>query len=333
MRVEAHGGAMTNATIPDPPTATPNTTSNSNTPNIAAPHTASHSAGPESSASRFATRIGPVDSAVGCRSTTIATTIAPSERPRHCTPLLVELDREWARLRRRPQALRRVRSWSHDPALAPIVSVIRDLDELVRATSPIAGGVGSGDDILRSLITLATDDELAGRIVLQRILPGLISRSRRWDGHARGGDACDVSIGAAWLAIRTFDVRARSRHVAPSLIADALWIGFRRGARRKVEQEVPVPANVLTAYPAPAHEAAPLEALAGTLRAARRAGVPAADLELMRRIVVAGSPSQAARQCKVTVRTIRNRRDAATWKIRRALGPDWADWTDPVVAA
>ena len=53
----------------------------------------------------------------------------------------------------------------------------------------------------------------------------------------------------------------------------------------------------------------------------------------MRRIVAAGSPSRAARNCKVTVRTIRNRRDTAAWKIRRALGPEWGDWTDPLVAA
>lgn len=261
------------------------------------------------------------------------TTVSSVDRVRRCTPLLVELDREWARLRRRPQALRLVRSWSHDAVLAPVVTGVRDLDDVVQATQSGVGGSGSGDEILRSLISLAADDELAGRIVLQRILPGLICRSRRWDGHARGGDACDVSIGAAWLAIRTFDVRARSLNVAPSLIADALWIGFRRGSRRKVEQEVPVPSNVLMAHPAPAHEVTPLEALAGTLRAAHRAGVPAADLELIRRILVAGSPSRAARHCKVTVRTIRNRRDAATWKIRQALGPDWADWTDPLVAA
>ncbi len=144
---------------------------------------------------------------------------------------------------------------------------------------------------------------------------------------------CDIAIGAAWLAIRTFDVGARSLHVAPSLIADALWIGFRRESRRRVEQEVPVPGSVLVAYAAPPHRACPIEALAGTLRAARRAGVPSADLDLMRRIAVAGSPSGAARSCKVTVRTIRNRRDAASWRIRQALGPEWADWTDPLVAA
>ena len=94
-----------------------------------------------------------------------------------------------------------------------------------------------------------------------------------------------------------------------------------------------MPGSVLMAHPAPPHEATPIAALAGTLRAARRAGVPSADLDLIRRIAAAGSPSTAARQCEVTVRTIRNRRDAASWKIRRALGPEWEDWTDPLVAA
>lgn len=236
-------------------------------------------------------------------------------------------------MRRRPQVLGHVRTWSVDPILAPVVSDVRDLDDLVHATQPGVIGGGAGDEILRRLIARAPEEELAGRIVLQRILPGLISRARRWDGHRRDADVCDIVIGAAWLAIRSFDTSARSLHVAPSLIADTLWIGVRRGARRKVEQEIPGPGSVLMAQPAPPQQATPIAALAGTLRAAHRAGVPAADLELIRRIVVAGSPSQAARECKVTVRTIRNRRDAASWKIRRALGPEWADWSDPLVAA
>ena len=251
--------------------------------------------------------------------------------PRHTSPLLCELDREWARMRRRPQVLRRVRAWS-DPVLAPVVADLRDLDDLVAATQR-GGGCAAHEQILHRLIACAADDELAGRIVLQRILPGLISRARRWDGHRRGLDACDLVVGAAWLAIRGYDVGGRCANVAPSLIADALWIGLRRGSRRKVEQEIPVPGSVLMAQPAPPHEATPIAALAGTLRAARRAGVPTADLELVRSIVVAGSPSKAARDCAVSVRTIRNRRDTAAYKIRRALGPDWADWADPLVAA
>ncbi len=145
-------------------------------------------------------------------------------------------------------------------------------------------------------------------------------------------DACDLAVGAAWVAIRAYDVRERSRHVAPALIADTLWIGFRCGSRRKVEQEIPVPESVLRAYPAPPHESEPMTALAGTLRAAHHAGVPGSDLDLIRQLVVAGSPSSTARQCKVSVRTIRNHRDTATANIRSALGPDWADWADPLTA-
>ena len=151
----------------------------------------------------------------GAESSRRTTTVVRSEPPRHSSPLLAELDREWARMHRRPQVLRHVRAWADHPVLGPVVTDIADLDDLVHATQPGVLGGGIGDEVLRQLITLAGTEELAGRIVLQRILPGLISRSRRWDGHTRGADVCDIAIGAAWLAIRTYDVEARSLHVAP----------------------------------------------------------------------------------------------------------------------
>jgi hypothetical protein len=247
--------------------------------------------------------------------------------------MLVQLDREWDRLRRRATAIRTVRGWDGDATFHSAVQTVSDLDELVAATQPRVGPPGSGDAILRRLVELAATDELAARIVLQRLLPGLISQSRRWMRPGTGTDASDIAIGAGWMAIRGFDVEARSRHVAPALVADALWIGFRRGARRRLASEVPVPSSVLGAQPAPAHVADPLVALAGTLRAAARAGVRSGDLDLLRTIVVSGGPTLAARDCAVTVRTIRNRRDHAAARVRRALGPEWADWTDPLVAA
>jgi len=256
-----------------------------------------------------------------------------STSPRRSTPLLAELDREWDRLRRRPSALRTARGWGGDEAFRSIVGGVRDLDELVTATQPHAGPPGFGDTILRHLVELGATEELAGRVVLQRLLPGLISQSRRWMGRGGVAEPSDIAIGAAWMAIRGFDVRARSRHVAPALIADALWIGFRRDARKRVESEIPVPGSVLGAQPAPPQVADPLTALAGTIRAAERAGVRSSDLDLVRAIVIAGGPTRAARDCNVTVRTIRNRRDQAARRIRRALGPDWADWSDPLVAA
>ena len=138
---------------------------------------------------------------------------------------------------------------------------------------------------------------------------------------------------AAWIAIRKFDSHSRRRHVAPALIADSLWIGFRRGARKRVETEVPMPCSVLGVQAAPDRTVDPLTALAGTMRAAARAGVRTSDLDVIRAILLAGGPGRAARNCAVTVRTIRNRRDAAARRIRTALGPDWADWSDPLVAA
>lgn len=247
--------------------------------------------------------------------------------------MLLELDREWARLRHRRATVRTVRDWRGDDAFNALVARIRDLDDLVNATQPHVGPAGSGNAVLLRLVELACESELAGRIVLQRLLPGLISQSRRWMATAESSDATDIAIGAAWMAIRGFDTAARTRHVAPALIADSLWIGFRRGARRRLTSEVPVAGAVLGTRPAPLREVEPMIALAGTLRAAARAGVPAADLELLRTIVVAGGPTRAAQHCSVTVRTIRNRRDVAARRVRRALGAEWSDWSDPLVAA
>ena len=252
---------------------------------------------------------------------------------RHTTPMLAELDREWERLSRRPAVMCTVRAWFGDTALDDRMAAVRSLDDVLAVTQSGADADGSGNAVLRRLVELSGEHELAARIVLQRLLPGLISRSRRWTGRETMGDPTDVAIGAAWLAIRSFDIGARHRHVAPALIADALWIGFRRNARLRVETEVPVPGDVLGGRRAPERTVEPMTALAGTLRAASRAGVRAGDVELIRSLVVSGSPSQAARDRAVSVRTIRNHRDAAVRRIRRALGPEWADWSDPLVAA
>lgn len=252
-------------------------------------------------------------------------------RTAYQTPMLAELDREWDRLRRRPRTMLGVRAWfSDDPELSSIITDTADLDGLVDATR---GGCSHADALLEILLIRAANDQLAGRIVLQRLLPGLISRARQWRSRPDEIDPTDSVIGAAWIAIRTFDPSRRRRQIAPALVGDATWIAFRREARRMNAKEVPVATNTLASYPAPSAELDPLTALAGTMRAADRAGVPSADLDFIRAIVRAGSPSLAARNFNVTVRTIRNRRDAATSQVARALGADWADWTDPLVAA
>lgn len=260
----------------------------------------------------------------------------PTATPPHrrTTPLLCTLDREWERLAHRPSAVGRVGRWSGDESFERLVRSARSLHDIVDATQPGCGASPeSCDAVLRNLVVLAKSDDLAGRIVLQRILPGVISRAQRWQGHAGADEPSDVAIGAAWIAIRRFDATARDRHLAPSLIADALWIGFRRDARRRVSSEIPLPASALCNHVAPTEAADPLVALAATLRAAAQAGARSSDLAVIRSIAAAGGPTHAAETWRVTVRTIRNRRDAASRRIRRVLGPDWADWSDPLAVA
>lgn len=252
-------------------------------------------------------------------------------RHRRSTPLLDQLDREWARLDRRPSSWRTIRSWREQGTL-PISAPIASLDQLVALTQPNPGGDTTPDDMLRGLVALAMVDDLAGRIVLQRILPGVISGARRWTSRDGAADPIDVAIGAAWLAIRAFDLHRRSCAIAPALVADSLWIGFRRDARRKSDQELPVSTEMLCGRAAPEHQLDPTTALAGTIRAADRAGVPANDLELVRHLIRSGSPSAAALERGVSPRTIRNHRDIATSRIRDSLGIDRCDWADPLTA-
>lgn len=293
--------------------------------------------------------------------TTASVTTAPHRRS---CPVLRRLDHEWRRIERRTSSLERVRSWTtrlDDPVqaaalTAACVSAGR-LDDVVAAThrrSHLPGGgtgtgaVGSGgsadvrdapapvpdpDEILGALIVAAEHDSLAARIVLQRILPGVIAQADRWAARQREATALDQALGACWIAIRAYDVGRRRRHVAAALVSDVIWIAFRRSARRRYNDEIPTPNSVLSRRPAPLEDLHPVVALAGTVRAAESGGTARRHLDLIRDLARLETPTAMAQHHAVTTRTIRNRRDAAVAEIRRSLGPDWTDWTDRLTAA
>src|SRR5262245_35946950 len=83
------------------------------------------------------------------------------------------LDREWRALRHDPAALARVRSWALTPA------AVGDLDELLVLAGYRVPHTPGRNALLLRLVVLAADDELAARIVLQRLLPGLLAVIRR----------------------------------------------------------------------------------------------------------------------------------------------------------
>ncbi|HUV18134.1 MAG TPA: hypothetical protein VMW33_06600 [Ilumatobacteraceae bacterium] len=236
--------------------------------------------------------------------------------------LLERLDVEWAHLRTSRRALRTARSWAErypDHPLADLVEGLTDLEQIRRATQRRDGAERSDDTILLALVELARSDELAGRIILQHLLPALISNARRYRSYTDRADPIAQIVPAAWLAIRSYDVERRRHHVAASLTSDAVFQAFRRQLRRcAASEEATAPGSFAGA----AHHDGPATALdefVTVLREARRAGVPAYDLDLLRQLVRVGSPGIVAQQRKVTPRTVRNHRDRAVDHVRTAL--------------
>ncbi len=184
------------------------------------------------------------------------------------------------------------------------------------ATHAIAGE--AGNRLLGELVRLAADDQLAGRVVVQRLLPGVLAATVRYGVLCPHRDPIGEAIGALWIALSTFDSARRRGPIAASIISDTMFAAFRRRPRLRSSSEQPIEPHTFDDEPRDDQQCAFIE-LAHVVRAARRAGVAAADLDLLRHLVQAESPSIVARERKVTPRTIRNHRDKAIAHVRAAL--------------
>jgi hypothetical protein len=228
------------------------------------------------------------------------------------------LDREWQHLRRHRRSIRAAREWRRVTVhleLDHVLAALSDLDQLVDATQ---SGRPGADAILLDLVRLARSEELAGRVLVQRLLPGLIARAAPYRSHHDGIDPAELAVPAAWLAIRRFDTERRRHHVAASLVSDATDRAFRQPLRRRAAEEQPSTVATFVSRPARSSRSA-IEELAGVVREAAAAGVPATDLDLVRGLARVDSPAELADQQGVTPRTIRNRRDRAVARIRAAV--------------
>ncbi|NND75047.1 MAG: hypothetical protein HKN44_08575 [Ilumatobacter sp.] len=236
----------------------------------------------------------------------------------HLHPFCVQLDREWRRLRRSRHAVTTARSWAScvEADVAATFGGVTDLAELVAATQRRSGG--HGDRLMRALVELAQSDQLAGRVIVQRLLPGLISASAPYRFRSGDADPIQLAVGSLWIAISAYDAARRPRHVAASLISDSVYKAFRQPARRRAaREEVCAPHRFDDLAPADATD--PLVELARTLYEADRAGVPRRDTDLLRRIVNADSSARVAADLDVTTRTVRNRRARAVRRVSAAV--------------
>ena len=220
------------------------------------------------------------------------------------------LQREWDRLCHRPPVVARARVWGVTDC------VFEDLDTLLALAGFRTEATDETEAVLRRLVIRAADDELAARIVLQRILPGLLALVRRRQSRL-GDDMLEHLVAAAWIAIRTFAPNRRPACMAAALISQADHACFCRPGRRKSTSEVTFDPARVTGMP-DERRVSPCEELAGVLADARAAGIPNTDLELVQRLLRTGSPGQVARDLQVSARTIRNRRDRVTLRLRQA---------------
>ncbi len=132
--------------------------------------------------------------------------------------------------------LDRVRSW--DVTATPF----RSLDELLRLAGFKVAHSAATDEVLRRLVVVAAVEPLAARIVLQRLLPGLLAIVRREQQRDRDVDAFDLLAAEAWLAIVTYRADLRPTDVAAKLLNDARHRAFttpRRKQERSREDVVP----------------------------------------------------------------------------------------------
>lgn len=126
-------------------------------------------------------------------------------------PILAELDDEWQSFVRSAAASEAVERWRRSHAALADLRSAGDVLTLRR-------DVWRADDVLRALVERAPTDPVAGRTVLQSILPGLVRIACWYADDDPETTASDV-IAIAWERICSYPAH-RAGDVAPNLLLD-----------------------------------------------------------------------------------------------------------------
>lgn len=215
------------------------------------------------------------------------------------------LDLEWNRLRERPALVLRAASWELTPTPPST------LDDVLVAVGWHGDRGTVADGRLRRLVEIARTDDLAARIVIERLKPGLLCAARR---HRNQPDAFEDLLAAAWIAVRTYNPKRRPSNIAVSLISDADYGAYRQSGRRRGSREQPS-VDIFEVMVETMPRDAAVE-LAELLDDAQASGMARDELDLVRRLAVNPRTEDVARDLEVSARTVRNRRDRVTRKLR-----------------
>lgn len=236
--------------------------------------------------------------------------------------MVTHLEREWARLERSPKVLATVNGWAL--GAAPFES----LSEVLSAIGFHGAKCDSqSDQMLAKFVRHALSDPLAARIVLQRVLPPMISiASRRGKLARRGFDsAFNILLSHAWEVIRTYPIDRRPIKIAANIVRDMEYFAFVQPARRQRvhlsldvngdAQGVHEPSVDPCDYGAATRPSHPEEELEQLLSYAQRCRVSARSLEILRELRDYGMEGFAARN-DITLRTARVWRRQAANELR-----------------
>ncbi len=241
----------------------------------------------------------------------MTSTFAPSNNRPSATAMNLggRLTREWTRLRLHPASQCRAAGWGL------VDDSLDDLDQVLAAVGYEVERTTRTEAALRQLVIIARTDDLAARVVVQRLIPGLLAVVRRRAARQRASECFEELLGAAWISIRTFNPSRQPSTIAASLISDAEYLAFRSARRRRssLEQPTEFDADSLAA-PISAHAA---EELAELLELARSSHIRDEDLEFVQHLLDAPTLNDAARVMQITPRTLRNRRDRVTSELRQ----------------
>lgn len=236
--------------------------------------------------------------------------------PSGTSPLVRNLVNEWATLQCDQTALRKVNSWGLPGPH------IKHLDEvLYRSGYSRSQKDSEGDQYLLQLVIRAADDDLATRIVLQRILPPLIAVASRRGRINVGGfnDAIVDTVSNAWVLIRTYPIIKRPAKVASNLVRDSEYRSFVHKTRVKELPTVPMTDNFEFLYEEADSERDAVEMLA-ELRSQVNAWTFSTKSRAMLDLLLGGvSQRDAAARYGVSLRTIRAWQHNALIELRERM--------------
>jgi DNA-directed RNA polymerase specialized sigma24 family protein len=145
------------------------------------------------------------------------------------------MQREWEALQgaRLGHALQ---AWSlREPALKAL-SPRALLLVLRQATNP-----DRKDEILAALVRTAARDPLAGRLLIEALLPGLKVIARRLIAQGRDREEVWAAVLAhAWIRIQTYPLSRRPRRIAANILLDTLRLTLRDLDSGRHQDEIPL---------------------------------------------------------------------------------------------